>query len=115
MKDRIGRRSTIALCPGLRLDHGEGARKEQLVQITDARKIYQQEIAVEVWSAIQITTAAGLCAVLDSHVQGALPRRGFVRQEQVNFTEFLENRFGRFYQSQIATRFANNGDERPAD
>ena len=47
-----------------------GYRNGQLVQITDARKIYHQEIGGENWSAIQITTAAGICAVIDMHVAG---------------------------------------------
>jgi saccharopine dehydrogenase-like NADP-dependent oxidoreductase len=48
-------------------------------------------------SAIQITTAASLCAVVDLHAQGKLPNRGFVRQEQVALEDFLENRFGKAY------------------
>ena len=82
-----------------------GYKDGQLVQITDARKIYHQQIGGENWSAIQITTAAGICAVLDLHVAGRLPSRGFLRQEQVDFNEFLANRFGCHYESQIATRF----------
>jgi saccharopine dehydrogenase-like NADP-dependent oxidoreductase len=84
-----------------------GRRKNQLVQISDARKIYQQVIGGEVWSAIQITTAAGVCAVVDMHIAGELPDRGFVRQEQVDFDRFLANRFGQHYDSQIATRFSS--------
>jgi saccharopine dehydrogenase-like NADP-dependent oxidoreductase len=84
-----------------------GYRAGQLVQYTDARKIYHQHIGGENWSAIQLTTAAGICATLDLHVAGRLPHRGFVRQEQVNFDEFLANRFGRHYDSQIATRFSS--------
>jgi saccharopine dehydrogenase-like NADP-dependent oxidoreductase len=84
-----------------------GQRDGQLVQITDARKIYHDHIGGENWSAIQITTAAGICAVLDLHVAGRLPNRGFLRQEQVDFDEFLANRFGRHYDCQVATRFSN--------
>jgi saccharopine dehydrogenase-like NADP-dependent oxidoreductase len=84
-----------------------GQRAGQLVQITDARKVYHDFISGENWSAIQITTAAGICAALDLHVAGRLPRRGFVRQEQVDFDEFLANRFGRLYDSQVATRFSS--------
>ena len=76
-----------------------GWRKGLLVQKSDARKIYHQQIGDEMWSAIQITTAAGICAVLDLHVAGRLPRRGFVRQEQVRLEEFLANRFGQYYES----------------
>ena len=84
-----------------------GWRKGLLVQKSDARKIYHQKIGDEMWSAIQITTAAGVCAVLDLHVAGRLPRRGMVRQEQVSFEEFVANRFGQYYESQMATRFSS--------
>lgn len=83
-----------------------GMRDGQLVQITDARKIYHQSIGGENWSAIQITTAAGICAALDLYVAGELPQRGFVRQEQIDFDKFLGNRFGRYYDSRIAAQFS---------
>jgi saccharopine dehydrogenase-like NADP-dependent oxidoreductase len=83
-----------------------GWRKGMLVQKSDARKIYHQQIGDEMWSAIQITTAAGICAVLDLHVAGRLPRRGLVTQEQVTIEEFLDNRFGQYYESQMATKFS---------
>jgi saccharopine dehydrogenase-like NADP-dependent oxidoreductase len=70
-----------------------------LTQVTDARKIYHQELFGERWSAIQVTTAASLCAVLDLHHQGMLPGRGFIRQEQVPLETFLSNRFGHYYES----------------
>ncbi|MBA4105830.1 MAG: saccharopine dehydrogenase [Pirellula sp.] len=84
-----------------------GYRNGQLVQITDARKIYHQEIGGENWSAIQVTTAAGICAVIDMHVAGQLNSSGFLRQEDVDFENFLGNRFGRHYDTRIATRFSN--------
>jgi saccharopine dehydrogenase-like NADP-dependent oxidoreductase len=84
-----------------------GQRNGQLVQITDARKVYHDFIGGENWSAIQITTAAGICAVLDLHRAGRLPPTGFIRQEQVDLDEFLANRFGQHYHSHIATRFSS--------
>jgi saccharopine dehydrogenase-like NADP-dependent oxidoreductase len=84
-----------------------GWRKGLLVQKSDARKIYHQQIGDEMWSAIQITTAAGVCAVLDMHATGRLPRRGLVRQEQVKLDEFLANRFGKYYECRMATRFSS--------
>lgn len=48
-------------------------------------------------SAIQLTTAAGVCVALDLFRQGALPRRGFVRQEQIALPAFLANRFAAPY------------------
>lgn len=74
-----------------------GQRDGQMVQLWDARKVYHQTHGDEVWSAIQITTAAGICSVLDLHVTGQLPNTGFVRQEQVVFDAFLANRFGQNY------------------
>lgn len=74
-----------------------GQRDGQMVQLWDARKIYHQQHGDEVWSAIQITTAAAICAVLDLHVHGQLPTTGFVKQEQVDFEIFLANRFGQHY------------------
>jgi saccharopine dehydrogenase-like NADP-dependent oxidoreductase len=71
-----------------------------LTQVTDARKVYHAVVFGEMWSAIQRTTAAALCAVLDLHHAGALPDRGFVRQEQVTLDAFLANRFGRHYEKE---------------
>jgi saccharopine dehydrogenase-like NADP-dependent oxidoreductase len=83
-----------------------GYRHGDLVQRSDARKIYHGEITGENWSAIQITTASGLCAVLDLHVNGGLAKQGFVRQEDVDFQQFMQNRFGRRYECSSATRFS---------
>lgn len=74
-----------------------GHRDGQMVQLWDARKIYHKETGEEVWSAIQITTAAAICAVLDLQIHGALPTTGFVKQEEVPFETFLGNRFGKHY------------------
>lgn len=83
-----------------------GWKQGNLVQVTDARKIYNSSIDGENWSAIQITTAAGLCAVLDLHVQGKLRPQGFIRQEEIRLPDFLSNRFGQHFQSQATMRFS---------
>ncbi len=75
-----------------------GWKDGHLMQVTDARKVYHGDVFQEPWSAIQITTAAGMCAVVDLHHKGALPDRGFVRQEQVGLDAFLANRFGKAYE-----------------
>ncbi len=80
-----------------------GWQNDQFVQITDARKIYHQRLHDENWSAIQITTAAGVCAVLDLFIHGKLPTRGFLRQEQVDFEDFMANRFGRLFDSDLTS------------
>ena len=68
----------------------------------DAGNLRQQDLqrsasATSVRSAIQITTASGICAVLDMLADGSLPATGFVRQEDIALDAFLANRFGRAY------------------
>ena len=60
-------------------------------------KIYPQVVAGRLWSAIQITTAAGICSVLDIVLSAPEKYHGFVAQEQFRLSNILENRFGRFY------------------
>lgn len=74
-----------------------GMKAGQLVQETYANKIYAQTINGKLFSAIQITTAAGICALLDLLVSGLIPKKGFIHQEDVNFEDFISNRFGRYY------------------
>ena len=74
-----------------------GWRKGQFEQVADARKIYHGQLHGRPASSIQITTASGICAVLDLHVAGKLPSRGFVRQEQVPLADFLSSEFGEPY------------------
>jgi saccharopine dehydrogenase-like NADP-dependent oxidoreductase len=74
-----------------------GWRNGQLVQVSDARKIYNSTVHAQNWSAIQLTTAAGVCVMLDLHRTGALGATGLVRQEQVSLEAFLGNRFGQHY------------------
>ncbi len=88
-----------------------GRRKGQLVQISDARKLYGHTIDGEAWSAIQITTAAGVSAVVDMLCHGKLSGTGLVRQEQINLEDFLNNRFGHYYRgSKIYSRLSGTSD-----
>ena len=74
-----------------------GERGGRYVQETYARSIYGQKVAGQQRTAIQVTTAAGICAMLDLLVEGKLPKQGFVRQEEIDLDTFLANRFGRVY------------------
>jgi len=75
-----------------------GLRDGNLVQEVFARKIFAERSETHPLSAIQITTAAGICAAVDLFREGALPQSGFIRQEQVELPAFLANRFGKAYQ-----------------
>lgn len=75
-----------------------GMRDGQLVQEVFTRKIFAKRVCGVAMSAIQITTAGAMCAVLDLFRENKLPQSGFIRQEQVSMREFLANRFGRLYE-----------------
>lgn len=74
-----------------------GMKKGHLMQETYVNKVFAQEVGGEVKSAIQITTAGAICAVLDMLADGSLPATGFIRQEDIPLHAFLANRFGRYY------------------
>ncbi|HEV2553494.1 MAG TPA: saccharopine dehydrogenase family protein [Bosea sp. (in: a-proteobacteria)] len=74
-----------------------GHKNGRLVQQTYAHKVYSGRIEGVMRSAIQITTAAGICTVLDLLAEGALPQSGFIRQEDIGLDALLSNRFGKVY------------------
>lgn len=74
-----------------------GKQSGQYVERTYARTVMHQLIGGVNWGAIQITTAAGITAVLDLLLEGQLPQKGFVRQEDVSYQAFISNRFGKYY------------------
>ena len=73
-----------------------GKREGALTQESYAKKIYGG-LDEGGRSAIQATTAAGVCAMVDLHRDGKLPASGFVRQEDTDFDDFVANRFGKVY------------------
>jgi saccharopine dehydrogenase-like NADP-dependent oxidoreductase len=75
-----------------------GRKNGVLLQEVFARKIFAQRHGALPLSAIQITTAAGICAAVDLFRAGKLPQSGFIRQEQVVLADFLANRFGSAYE-----------------
>ena len=75
-----------------------GMKNGSLLQEVFARKIFADRNEAQPLSAIQITTAAGICAAVDLFREGKLPGSGFIRQEQVELPAFLANRFGSAYQ-----------------
>jgi saccharopine dehydrogenase-like NADP-dependent oxidoreductase len=74
-----------------------GMRKGKLEQMTDVRKIYNGVLFDTPLSSIQITTAAGICTVLDLFYEGKLAQQGFIAQEEIDYDAFIANRFGQYY------------------
>jgi len=71
-----------------------GEKNGRLLERTYAKIIRHREIGGVPWTAIQITTASGACCVLDLLMEGKLPQKGFVRNEEVEWDDFIGNRFG---------------------
>lgn len=71
-----------------------GQRDGLLSQETFARKVYAHEVRGRLLSAIQLTTASGICTMIDLVREGRLPQVGFVRQEDASLEDVLANRFG---------------------
>ncbi len=74
-----------------------GRQGGELREENYVNKVYPQIIAGRLWSAIQVTTAAGITAVVDLVLQGGNKYHGFFAQEQFRLPEILANRFGRYY------------------
>jgi len=75
-----------------------GMKNGSFLQEVFARKIFAERAGERPLSAIQITTAAGICAAVDLFRAGQLPQSGFVAQERVRLPDFLANRFGSAYE-----------------
>jgi saccharopine dehydrogenase-like NADP-dependent oxidoreductase len=73
-----------------------GLKDGKLTQESYAKRIYADE-GESRWSAIQLTTASAICAVVDLCAAGKIPAKGFVKQEQIGFDAFIANRFGQVY------------------
>ena len=74
-----------------------GLQDGELREENYVNKVYPQQVAGRLWSAIQITTASGICSVLDIVLTDPDKYAGFVAQEQFRLSDILENRFGQFY------------------
>ena len=72
-----------------------GIQNGELREENYVSKIYPQIIAGRLWSAIQVSTASGLCAVLDLVLSHPEHRAGLVTQESFRLPDILANRFGR--------------------
>jgi saccharopine dehydrogenase-like NADP-dependent oxidoreductase len=90
-----------------------GRQDGELREENYVNKIYPQVIAGRLWSAIQVTTAAGVCGVLDLVVSNPADHHGFVAQESFRLRDFLANRFGRYYDhggsNEISARLVATG------
>ena len=74
-----------------------GRAAGSLHEHTYTRVIPHGKIAGNHWTAIQITTASSLAAVVELSLNGKIPQTGFVRQEEIDYEAFLSTRTGELF------------------
>lgn len=74
-----------------------GFQNGELREENYVNKVYPELVSGRLWSAIQITTAAGICSVMDLVMSDPASYSGFIAQEEFRLGDILENRFGEFY------------------
>ena len=75
----------------------EGIRDGELTEKSYVKKIYPQCISGLEWSAIQVSTASGICAVVDLVMGNQDEYHGLILQEKFRLVDVLSNRFGQYY------------------
>ena len=75
----------------------EGIKQGELTEKSYVKKIYPETICGLEWSAIQVSTASGVCAVVDLVLGQSNEYRGLVLQEKFKLVDVLKNRFGQYY------------------
>ncbi|MSU49232.1 MAG: saccharopine dehydrogenase family protein [Opitutus sp.] len=70
-----------------------GTAEGELVQRSFVKKIHGDAVGGRRLSAIQLTTAAGVVAMLELFARGELPK-GFVKQESISLRRFLGTQWG---------------------
>jgi saccharopine dehydrogenase-like NADP-dependent oxidoreductase len=77
----------------------EGWKNKKLFRDEFVRSYFPREIAGEMFKAISWTTSASVCAALEMVSEGALPSRGFLKQEDIAFDVFVKTRTGSLFVS----------------
>ena len=80
-----------------------GMSKGKLIQRTYASTVYNAALANHHFSAIQLTTASGICTPMDLVLSGKFgSRNGLVCCEEISLPDFLNNEFGKYYKDEKA-------------
>lgn len=75
----------------------DGIADGRLTRRSWSREVGAREVDGMHMSAIRLTTAAGVAAVIDLLAEGRLPRKGLVRHDHIDADALLANRYGRHY------------------
>ncbi len=75
---------------------GEYLKREEFYEAYHPRQVLGRE-----WRAISWTTAASVAAVVGLVFSGELPRKGFVKQEDIGLEAFLKTKWGSMFSSKV--------------
>ncbi len=75
----------------------EGIKNGELIEESYFKKIYPKLIRGLEWSAIQVATASGVCAVVELVLNQKNGFHGLVLQESFKLADVLDNRFGQHF------------------
>lgn len=82
-----------------------GIDQGRFCQKTYASTVYNQVIFGRHFGAIQATTAAGVCGVIDLLLEGQFKgKRGLIKTEDIPLLDFLSNEFGRIFRDEKALK-----------
>jgi saccharopine dehydrogenase-like NADP-dependent oxidoreductase len=87
-----------------------GKREGRFEQDTRSAHIFGSSLRGTERTAIELTTAAGVCGAFELQMSGKLPARGFVAQEEVSLAAFLATRVGHYYRA-LAPDFDSHRNE----
>lgn len=81
-----------------------GIMNNRFVEKIFTKKVFNQIIDGKDFTAIQLTTAGSACALIDMHINGQLPQKGFIRQGDVDFDLYNKSEFVQFYDNSHLTK-----------
>jgi saccharopine dehydrogenase-like NADP-dependent oxidoreductase len=71
-----------------------GYQDGHFIESNYVKKIYPKNLYTYHWSAMQVTTASSVSAVVDIILQDETSYRGYCCQENISFDTFIQNQFG---------------------
>lgn len=74
-----------------------GYQEDHYLEENYVKKFYPKVINGHRWSAIQLTTASGICSVVDLVLTHPDKYKGFVKQEQFSLDDVIASKFGGYY------------------
>ncbi|MDP3560571.1 MAG: saccharopine dehydrogenase C-terminal domain-containing protein [Legionellaceae bacterium] len=74
-----------------------GIKHGELIEKNYVKKLYPKLIRGIEWSAIQVSTSSGVCAVVDLMLTKSNKYRGLITQKTFKLADVLANRFGQYF------------------